>query len=203
MRILPDYNCIYVHIPKTAGNSISDAIDSLPVSNPYVLPADVTQPKHIKARDLRSIVGETMWESAFTFAFVRNPWDQMVSCYNWWVQKAGDRGHPETSARIAEMGFSRFMASPYGSHQINEFQGNSFDWISDSAGNAIVDYIGRFETLEENWRAICSRLEIDPIALPHLNQTDRVHYREYYTAQTRTQIARRFRRTIETFGYQF
>lgn len=203
MRILLDHNCIYVHIPKTAGNSISDALDTLPVSNPYVIPHDVFQPKHIKARELRRIVGENMWADAFTFAFVRNPWDQMVSCYNWWVQKAGGRGLPETSARIAEMGFDRFMASPYGANQINELQGNSYDWISDSAGNIIVDFVGRFETLAESWATICTRLKIDPIALPHLNQTERTHYREYYSDHTRNQVARRFRRTIESFNYSF
>ena len=127
----------------------------------------------------------------------------MVSSYNWWTQKIPVTHMPELSAKIAEMGFDGFMASPYGQNQINEFEGNSYDWISDESGDIILDHIGRFETLQESWVTICDHLGVDPIPLPHLNQTEREHYREYYTNRTREQVAQRFRLTIETFDYEF
>lgn len=203
MRILPDYDCIYIHVPKTAGNSISEALDNLPHGPAYDLPERVHPNKHIKARELRAVTDPEVWDSAFKFAFVRNPWDQMVSSYHWWVQTAGRLGAVQESEEVAAMGFEGFMASPYGAEQINEFRGNSFDWIADEDGNVLLDYVGKFETLQDSWDIICARIGTPPARLPHLNRTDRTHYRDYYTDETREQVARRFARTIEAFGYSF
>ena len=86
MQILPDCNCIYIHIPKTAGNSIAEAPDTLPVETAFDLPdtglpdnnielPDIHRPKHVKAHELRTAIGSDVWDSYFTFAFVRNPWN--------------------------------------------------------------------------------------------------------------------------------
>ena len=109
MRILPDHSCIYIHIPKTAGNSIAEALGTLPVETVFDLPdtdlpdndielPDIHRPKHVKAHELRTAIGSGMWDSYFTFAYVRNPWDLMVSSYNWWIQKASK--WPGTEKRL-------------------------------------------------------------------------------------------------------
>jgi hypothetical protein len=216
MRILPDYNCIYIHIPKTAGNSIAEALDTLPATAVFDLPdtglydpdielPDIHRPKHIKAHELRSAIGQEAWEQFFTFAFVRNPWDLMVSSYNWWLQKASKwPAYQPIVAEIREMdGFTGFMASRLGARQINEMEGNISDWITDRSGNILMDYVARFEALEESWDVICDRMDVPLIPLPHENKSERSHYRTYYNQVTRQQIADRFSWSIEKFGYTF
>lgn len=96
---------ISIHIPKTAGTSIAKGLtDNSFVRIPLVKTYSVRNiqrrlqrklkgidkfGKHAKALDVRAAVGDKTWEECFTFVFVRNPWDLMVSSYNWWLQKAG------------------------------------------------------------------------------------------------------------------
>ena len=216
MRILPDHNCIYIHIPKTDGNSIAEALDTLPSTTVFDLPdtglydpdielPDVHRPKHIKAHELRSAIGQEAWAQFFTFAFVLNPWDLMVSSYNWWLQKASKwPDYPPIVVEIRGMdGFAGFMASRLGARQINEMEGNISDWITDGAGNILLDYVARFESLEESWGVICDRMDVPLIPLPYENKSERSHYRTYYNQETRQQIADRFSWSIEKFGYRF
>jgi hypothetical protein len=203
MRILPQYQCIYIHIPKTAGNSVSYALDRLPGSTPQTV--RIRNRKHIKARELRRYVRDDMWEACFKFAFVRNPWDLMVSSYHWWLRKAPR--WPANDRAVAEIrglgDFTGFMHSRYGKKMINQLEGCMFDWIADENDVLLLDYIARFETLQEDWREICLRIGAPHSPLPHLNQIERKSYRDYYTDETREFVAWRFRKTIDTFGYTY
>lgn len=201
-RIRHDLRCIFVHIPKTAGNSITAALNSVPGKAEELSPKIA---KHAKAFEIRALLGATVWDEYFTFSFVRNPWDLMVSSYHWWLQKAPSipyhRRHAERVRRLGS--FDAFLASPYGSSRINERRGNLFDWLSDGNGSLLVDYVGRVETIAEDWERIRERIDAPLPPLPHVNKSIRADYRDYYTPHTRDLIAKRFRRSIEAFGYEF
>lgn len=204
MRMSNRYRAIFIHVPKTGGNSINTAIDALPdgevIDHYGPMPS-----KHIWAARLKALVGEAAWNSHFTFAVVRNPWDQMVSCYHWWLQKADQwpANHPAIAV-IREAGsFDGFMQLPYGRSMINQFEGSSYDWICDEDGRIILDHVARFENLPDEWREICRRIGAPHVPLPHVNATTRLPYRDYYTPETREIVAQRFRRTIDAFGYVF
>ena len=98
--------------------------------------------------------------------------------------------------------FTEFIRSKYGKTMINEYEGNMFDWISEN-GRIIVDFVGRFENLQEDWREICNCIGIAHIELPHVNRSERKDYREYYTEETRQIVAERFQKIIDKFGYEF
>lgn len=60
---------------------------------------------------------------------------------------------------------------------------NQLDWFTNERGEVIVDYIGRFESLNKDWAYISTQLGIQQ-SLPHLNintPDTRKHYTEYYT----------------------
>jgi len=215
---------VFVHIPKTAGTSISrrlfreehfslyKAVKKVKFISNYLftcqLYALLFTPdlhKHAKAREIRSVVGEKVWNDFYTFAFVRNPWDLMVSSYKWWLQKANIWPHlKEDIDNIKKMdGFNSFIRSDYGRKMLNEQYGNIYDWISDEKGQIMLDYVGRFENLEEDFYSISEEIGLPVKELPRVNVTNRDHYREYYDDYTKSIVEERFHKTIKLFDYHF
>lgn len=191
--------CIFVHIQKTGGSSVRQALRMI----------QHDPDKHRFASELRARYGEPCWGSYFKFAFVRNPWDRLVS---WWrmVERNAATGRPMN-------GWQRFILSR--AHSFGEFLTNcdqdfhdhdgskwifrnQLDYISDGNG-VIVDFVGRFETLQLDFATIAERLRLSPLQMPHVNRSAHEHYSEYYTEATRALVAARFARDIETFGYSF
>ena len=79
-----------------------------------------------------------------------------------------------------------------------------YDYLIDLDGNVIVDFIGRYEQLEDDFNEACRRIGIRPPKLPHKRRArDRLDYREYYTEETAELIAQRFKKDIEMLGYSF
>jgi hypothetical protein len=198
----PEENWIFVHIQKTGGNSVCTAL-GLPKNHPH---------KHMSAVELRDIYGEAAWNSAFKFAFVRNPWERLVS---WWSMIDWQRGHKYEQA--TEFGklvldtaetFEEFIVK-FDQMPDDEFFKN--DWlfrpqinmVADAQGKLLVDFVGRFERLEDDWRQVSAALGRPDLVLPHINKSPHRGYASYYSPQTRDIVARHFRRDIETFGYRF
>ena len=84
------------------------------------------------------------------------------------------------------------------------------------AGNrCLVDYVARFEKLKDEFEFILKRIHepvgqgtshlrlIDEFKLNHLNASDHVFYRDFYTQETREIVACRFAHDIELFQYEF
>jgi Sulfotransferase family len=194
---------VFIHIPKCAGTSIHRALGTLHDTR-SLQPNIRKYHKHAKAYQVRDILGP-IWQNCFKFSFVRNPWDLMVSSYHWWITHADAfpslRPH---IARIVEMGtFSRFIRSRYGTRMINEhYATDLMDWLTD--GDAIiVDFIGRYENLSNDWQHVCESLGVPPVELTRENPVARQHYRQFYDDASRQLVAERFAKTITVFGYEF
>lgn len=199
-RIHHEKKIIFIHIPKTAGNSITSALRKIN-SEPRKKSPKIA--KHAKAFEVKYLLGNEIWEKYFTFSFVRNPWDLMVSSYNWWQQKAPTlSGHRKNAKKISKMDFHQFIKSKYGSHMINERYGNYFDWLGEN-GKIIVDFIGKFESINKNWEKICEFNRFEKIKIPHINKTNRKKYQMYYNSESKNIIANRFKKSIDKFGYKF
>ena len=160
--------------------------------------------KHAKAPKVREVLGPA-WNECFKFAFIRNPWDLMVSSYHWWLTYAEifPALHKDI-ARIREMGsFSVFIRSEFGRSMLNEHHGGDLtEWISDG-DEIIVDFVGRYENLNEDWTKVCRALQVSALPLGRENQVVRQDYRIFYDDESRELVANRFARTIELFDYRF
>jgi hypothetical protein len=198
-----EHQTIFVHIQKTAGNSIATALGGT-VNIPE---------KHFRADQLKALYGGDVWNRYFKFAFVRNPWDRLVS---WWSMIDGRRsrlskGRQRNNFLSYVLGrantFEEFLLHATG--EIADQDGeksilrNQIDYLVDAEGTLLVDTIGRYERLHEDFLAISSRVYGKPVALPHLNTSRRSDYRRYYTAELADLIAMRFAKDIQRFGYRF
>jgi chondroitin 4-sulfotransferase 11 len=194
---------IFIHIQKTAGTSVEVALasiapdgirrfDDLPESH------DPLKNRHLFASDLKKYLDEDIWNSYYKFAFVRNPWSRLVSWYNMCIER------PTTPfMRLVKREantFEEFLNLSQWRAERTTF--NQADYVTDAAGGLIVDFVGRFERITEDFRTVCEHLHVD-LKLPHKNRGIPADYRTYYNHRTRQLVAGRFARDIEMFGYSF
>jgi len=197
------YRFVFIHIPKTGGTSLAEPAyrDSSGALTGILGESDYSQAGHILARGLKERMGER-WDDYFKFAFVRNPWDRMVSLYHYFLQDS-EKQSTALGERIAACeGFADFCV------RLDELEPDAHFWeqlayLADSEGNMLVDCVGRFEHLDEDFEKICARLGMPAVTLPHLRQTAHRDYRHYYDARTVDVIAARYKNDIAAFGYSF
>jgi hypothetical protein len=74
--------------------------------------------------------------------------------------------------------------------------------LTDTKGNIIVDYVGRFESLSDDFDIVCSTLGITATLERH-NTSKHRDYRSYYDEETKQMVANHWKEDIERFGYTF
>jgi len=200
--IIDSMKLIFVHIQKTGGNSVSDALGQ-----------SVVHPmKHFTAAELRAFAGEDVWNSYFKFAFVRNPWDRLVS---WWsmierLRVAFDQGKKlnpfQTLVLTRTRSFEEFVRL---GETVDDKDGrksvhrNQIDYLTDTNGRIIIDYVGRFEHLERDLNYALSKRIGRTIKLPYLNSSERREYTSYYSPELAEEVAKIYERDIQAFKYRF
>ncbi len=80
---------------------------------------------------------------------------------------------------------------------------NQIDYLSDHRGNILVDFIGRFELLQESFNKVTHHVMGRSIELPHVNASDHPHYTTFYSPQLAQRVAMLFEKDIKAFGYSF
>lgn len=153
--------------------------------------------KHATAAQVRGFVSHEVWDSYFTFTFVRNPWDRIVSAY-FWMNKTGWRDLTGTINKVRSFpNFTSYIESGIST------QKSCSSFVFES-GKQIVDFIGKQENLEQDFTYICNQIGLPDIKLSQANVTKRERdYRKYHNEQTRQTISNRYRDDIENFNYQF
>ncbi len=192
---------LFVHIPKTAGNSIQsilrdysedeivalrgeqDGIERFGLRNPkYKIR------KHSTLAEYRAALGEERFRGFYKFTCVRNPWERMVSYYFTPTQQVGPWDRKEFRKIILKaLSVADYLRLAEGEE--------------DPFGN--VDYVMRFETLADDFRHVCAALDIPAAPLPQYNRSSREHYAKYYDDELRELVRKRFAPEIERFGYTF
>jgi hypothetical protein len=79
------------------------------------------------------------------------------------------------------------------------------DYVIDLHGKVLVDFIGRYENLADDFVEACRRIGVPPPGLLHKRQaTDRKKdYRSYYSDELAELVAKHFEPDIRIFGYKF
>jgi hypothetical protein len=187
------HQALFIHVPKSAGRSIVRGL------------FDIKSVEHAPA-DWYQRLDHDRFERYFKFTFVRNPWDRAVSAYTY-LKNGGSAASAEDAHWAKFIGsFSSFdeFVSQWMSEE-NIMRSALFTpqhlFLQDIFGQPCMDFVGRFESLEEDFAYIAEKLQVSR-QLPHLNQSKARNYPEFYTSQSRDIVARLYARDIEQYQYE-
>lgn len=152
--------------------------------------------KHSTAKEVRDFVGRDVWDSYYKFAFVRNPWDKMVSTY-FWFHKSQWTGSGGKGDKIRKMSFEDYVLSPH----MDEL--SCTDFLFDD-GELLVDDCYDISQLATGLGYICGRLGLSLPELSKDNATGHRHYSTYYSNdKVKETVRQRFKDDINNFGFSF
>jgi len=204
MPISHKHKVIFVHIPKTGGGSIEQALGVWGSSNrggtkkdSDILYGYGTDPnaalQHLTASEINALVPAAVYEAYFKFSVVRNPFDRLVSEY-WWQKKEG-----------MKLFFKEFLLKevlPKKEEQKHYM--DQYKFITDENGNVIVDFVARFETLSDDIKYIFHRVGINK-RLKYVHRVKSLNwgrYSDYYDKETLDLVAKLYSKDIEFFSYK-
>jgi len=226
--ICRQFNCLFVHIPKTGGQSIEQFfMDRLNLDwnsdrEALCLQANDDRSRgteklaHLSASEYveQGYLSREEFSGFFKFSFVRNPWDRILSEYRYRNYLHHRSFRDFVLNKIPEPGWGDMYR-----HVMPQY-----DMLYDRQGNLLVDFVGRFESLQQDFDRVCRHLEITGSQLPHRNKSDKKSrglkrkirnfvfrngenqcrdLADFYDDDTRAAVARYYRKDIEMFGYTF
>lgn len=173
--MIHDYcKCIFVHITKTAGCSITRALGAHDNGNPH--------------RDIGQYSKQIDLSRYWIWAIVRNPWDRMVSEYSYQRQRR--------DGKKTRLSFEQYLKKAHCKQVCSQMH-----WLTINGQNQ-ANFIGRFEYLYDSVSYAFKRIGIKAM-LPHLNKSAHRDYRTHYTDRTAEIVARKHALDIVKFGYRF
>jgi len=182
---------LHIAIPKTGSSSIKEVFNT-----PY------------QGHKTLGYFIENGPKFDYSFTFVRNTYSHLVSWYRFHHDMTVDGFR-----NWANKGFDVKWGRDWLASWENNDPLNQMTWIKDKQGNVVVDYIGRFENMEEDYLDLCNYLNIqNPKLLPYVNPRPYTEnhknvindeYKKYYNQYTRLLVQERFREEIEFFNFEF
>lgn len=226
-----DKKCIFIHIPKAAGTSVISHFPDMSRTGKKTeneLPFHSSEkfdppPPHLRASDFvkYGYVTKDIFDLYFKFSFVRNPWDRIVSEYKY--RRHASRYDFKTYL------FKHFPRPGWSDEYCHVIP--QYDFLYDDDGVCLVDFIGRFESVQDGFNVVCEKLGLPEIMLVHknkslsffrrdnnlyqvlktikdslsINQRRNIfsRYTEYYDDESIAWVARIYERDVSVFGYEF
>lgn len=228
--ICREFKCIFVHIPKAAGRSVemyfmnllnldreNEAHREQVLLNDNDDPARGTEKlSHLSAAEYVSCghVSQNDFDRYYKFSFVRNPWSRLVSEYRY-------------RNFLSHKSFKDFvmkkLPKPGRDDKYRHVMPQS-EMLFDDNGRMLVDFVGKFETLQQDFDKVCEQLGFADSRLPHINSSDKksrelrrkarniLHrnkesglrtYTDFYDEETREYVSTLYQADITNFNYNF
>jgi hypothetical protein len=225
MIISHSHRFIFIANGRTGSKSIEAALAHLHEKSDLdaAVPGLYTS-GHVPPTAIRQRLPAELWASYTKFMFARNPWDWAISQYFYnFLQKplqslrqhdfkSGIQtktnltaviAHLDRKKRIAPSDFAvlfehlkQYRAVP---EAASLFQST---YAYDHDGTPLVDFIGRFERLEDDFGIIMKRLGLE-VELPWINMSTHDGFQPYYLDDTIESIADLYKVDIANFGYSW
>lgn len=220
--ILSDtHNFIFVHVPKNAGTSMTEALEPF-ATTPHRtawhslmrrLPITQSPQKaHFRGHDpavrMRATLSPAVFNGFFRFAVVRNPYDHAVSLYEFMKQFRIE----STAARIRKMSFVEYLhyrvKRPFWNDTIFARQPAQSWFLTDDSNKLLVNRVLYYETLQADFDKLTSDLGLPVAVLRKINKTKSksetrsfATYADYYDAESTEMVRKIYARDFHNFGY--
>jgi len=168
------FKCIFVHIPKNAGQSVEHVFLSMhgltwetraplllrPNADPLQGPPRLA---HLLAADYVDYgqVTKEDFASYYKFSFVGNPWERVVSFYKYLGFSKGSK-------------FKDFVATDFQNVVWKHdywFVRPQVEFVCNKDGKLLVNLVGRFENFREDFHSVCKAIGVDGIDPPHITKS--------------------------------
>ncbi|SDI12896.1 sulfotransferase family 2 domain-containing protein [Alteribacillus bidgolensis] len=209
MIISHKYKFIFLKTKKTAGTSIeislsrycgeSDIITPIYLPDEKIREALGNSPQnyqmghknfynHISANEIKALIGEEIWNSYYKFCFDRNPWDKVISLYYFNVKD------------LKKESFDEFL-------ERGKYKGAYNFPIYTTNNYPVVNYIGKYERLQNDLRSICNKIDLPfdgwlPKAKGNFRK-NRQHYSTQYNKSQKEIIQNYFKKEIDLLNYKY
>ena len=207
---------LFIHVPKTGGNSIQNILKDFSEDKIVCLDEDqdgierfgvindkYNTKKHATLDQYRKVIDSTVYQALFKFSIIRNPWDRCVSFYF-----SPSRGKIEWDRE-------NFRAFIHKIPTINYFitHNSWLDKIKRKLGRRPIqtskpidndiDFLIRFENLDKDFKKVCEKINIPYVKLPHRNKSTRSHYSKYYDTELVELVRAKFKDEIKYGDYYY
>lgn len=186
---------LFVHVPKAAGVSVVSSLFGVAISI-----------GHTRYRTFRILLNDDEINNFFKFTFVRNPFDRLVSAYEF-LQKGGltDQDRTWADRKISKYnGFGDFVKGWFDDLNVYSY----YHFIPQHEfvcfrNRIAVNYVGYYETLVDDYNYVQKKLKIGSPLMALNSRKDRVDYRAYYDSETIDIVSKVYKKDLDLFGYDF
>ncbi|MCL7945691.1 sulfotransferase family 2 domain-containing protein [Marinobacter sp. ATCH36] len=199
-RYTKKYQCIYIHIPKSAGTSILTALQN---GRPHRDHANI---KDYYRRDpARS-------EDYFKFSFVRNPYDRIASVF-FYLQRGGNGGSNDLEIKYDMLNRGIYNVNDFVNKFLDEeaclqyvLLRTQYSFFVDDKGEFKMDFVGKYENLEHDFLYVADKIGLPIRKLPKLNMSDNqplphMGYIHHFNDISLRKINALYLDDFEKFGY--
>lgn len=217
------YQFIFVHVPKAAGTSVTNALQQYTNYCDIELGGSVYGEaiqaayarrfglsKHSPASDIRATIGSVQWSKYFSFSIVRNPFARCLSTFHFLRKWEGSS--PEFVKMMREFrSFDEYVLSDVWDKTNgpdNIFRQQIY-WLRGGGQhntNLLVDYVGRVESLDNDMENILDAIGIPDfkrkdILIPQMNISNPSSASDLKNEQVINRIISKYSADFEIFGY--
>lgn len=212
------HNFVFVHVPKTAGSSITNML--LPYAREYQRsiwrsftrrfpfkekPEHAHFRIHAPAYEIARKLSRPVYDAFNSFAVVRNPFDHAVSHFEYMKQYRSKK----VSEKFAKMEFEEYLAERMKKPSLlvpffARLPDQSYFLISKS-GEMLVDTLIKFENLDVEINEFAKKANLPKLNLQRLNLTtsrsDKRPYQSYFNPTTEEMVLTLYDRDFANLGY--
>jgi hypothetical protein len=201
---------LFIHIPKTAGTSLRKVLNRHAAGPGLLnfLSRRITRlspglgqrffyrwrtfEPHIRFSEAQGLLPSQELDGCFKFCFVRNPYERLVSffCH---IETHFEHPYHERFKKLG--GFAGLVA-----HLEELAEPSQLFYTLNHKGQPAMDFVGRFENINEDYDHIARRLGIEA-QLPHLNAKKGVRWRDFYNDALQMEVRRYYEEDFVAFGY--
>jgi hypothetical protein len=165
-----------------------------------------TESRHVPGKNIKKYHPK-IWKNYFKFCFVRNPYAHAVSCWMWneneWNLHANNHKFLKKKTKKNFTNFLKILKKKQSNKNFFKLPGNKIYTINDEI---CVDYIGKFETLNQDIYKIKRILKIpgERFKLPHEKKNNYdLNYLKYYNEENKNLVQEIWGKVFKLFDYKY